>query len=123
MELPKQAIGALGLEKIICLPLEEATNLGLLPIGIDILSMDYEAVSQKSDHYLLRDAPYSVVRGECKTAYLRRSKPDDATHYSLGPPRDVEYVAADRNRSATYTSYLPIVFWKIGVMRKYVFNE
>lgn len=111
MELPKQAIAFLGLEKLILLYLEEANSLDLLPLGLDIATLDYDAVTQKSDHYLLRDAPYSVVRGECKSAYLSK-KPGEATHYSLGPTKDVEYVAADRNRSANFVRYVPILFWK-----------
>jgi len=111
MELPKQAITSLGFESLEPISLEDANGSGLLPVGIDIVTLDYTATSRKSDHYLLRDAPYSVVRGECKAAYLR-NKPGDATHYSLGPARDVEYVEADRNRSANFTSYLPVIFWK-----------
>jgi hypothetical protein len=64
MELPKQAIVSLGLEKLTLISLEEANSSGLIPVDIDIAILDYTATSRKSDHYLLRDAPYSVVRGE-----------------------------------------------------------
>jgi len=114
VELPKQAVTSLGLEGLTRISLEDANGSRLAPVGIDIATLDYAATSQRSDHYLLRDAPYSVVRGECQNASFVNKKPDGATHYSLGPVRDVEYVEADRNRSARFNSYVPVVFWKMS---------
>ncbi|MBI4919318.1 hypothetical protein HY837_05265 [archaeon] len=81
-------------------------------LSVELMRLSYDSKVVKSDHYLLRDDPYSVQVGECTQATLSGKIPEGATHYSLGHLRSEEYVSRGKNMYGTFTDYVPIVFLK-----------
>ncbi len=81
-------------------------------LSVELMTLSYDSKVVKSDHYLLRDDPYSVEVGECTSAVLSGKIPTGATHYSLGQKRSEEYMSRGRDRYGSFTDYIPVVFLK-----------
>ncbi len=110
--LPREAIEKLSLEDLTLVSTEEAIQSNLQFAGIDIVTIQYDTHIQKTDHYLLRDDPYTVVQGKCNSASLKQQKPEHVTHYTLGPKHHDEYVRGEGKRYGHFVDYIPIVFFR-----------
>ena len=82
-------------------------------VGLKMLTIGYKTEVVYCDHYLARDDPYSVVRGDLSNFSMDGEKlPKEATHYFLGKERTEESVSYGKNKQGDSRDYIPIVFLK-----------
>ncbi|MDO8511277.1 MAG: hypothetical protein Q7S55_03865 [Nanoarchaeota archaeon] len=85
--------------------------LSLAFAGVGLVTVSYDTEVRKSDHYLLKDDPYSAERtGKIQLVGSTMKRPSHATHYCLGPKASSSLVTSGERKCGDSEDYFPVVY-------------
>ena len=85
--------------------------LSLAFAGVGLVTVSYDTEVKKSDHYLLKDDPYSAERtGKIQSVASTMERPSHATHYCLGPKASYSSVTSGERKRGDSEDYFPVVY-------------